>query len=80
MEVLPLCKSCFQYTGGFLIELINEKAFSLATNLSIVPLELSLTVLAVKVTGLILCITKLLMNVKGTHTQIWQKIDNLYLL
>ena len=41
-------KNCFQNAGVHLIELINENALSVATKLSIVPLELFLTVPAVR--------------------------------
>ena len=51
-------KNCFQYAGVPLIEPINENAMSLATNLSIAPLKLLLTVPAVSVPGLILCRAK----------------------
>ena len=51
-------KNCFQYAGVPLTELINENALSLATKLSIVALKLLLTVPAVSVSGLILCIVK----------------------
>ena len=51
-------KNCFQYVGVPLSELITEKALSLATNLSIVLLKLLLTVPAVRVPDLILCIAK----------------------
>ena len=40
-------KNYFQYARVPLTELMNENALSLATNLSIVPLKLILTVLAV---------------------------------
>ena len=51
-------ENCFQYAGVPLTELINENALSLATNHSIALLKLLLTVPAVSVPGLILCITK----------------------
>ena len=51
-------KNFFQYASVHSIELKNEKALSLATHLSTVPLILFLTVPAVPVLGLILCITK----------------------
>ena len=51
-------KNCFQYAGVPLTELINENALSLATNLSIILLQLLLTVPAVSVPGLILCLAK----------------------
>ena len=51
-------KNCFHYAGVPLTELINENALSLATNFSIVPLKLLLTVPSVSVPGLILCIAK----------------------
>ena len=41
-----------------LTEIIDENALSLAANLSVVPLKLFLTVPAVSVPGLILCIAK----------------------
>lgn len=65
----------------FLTEFINENAFSLATKLSIVPLELLSTVPAVILPGLILRIAKLLINVSGAaHVQTWQKIYSLHLM
>ena len=51
-------KNCCQYGGVPLTELINKNALSLATNLSTVPLKLLLTVPAVSLPGLILCIAK----------------------
>ena len=51
-------KDYFQCAGVHLTELINENALSLATNLSIVLLKLILTVSAVRVFSLILCIAK----------------------
>ena len=51
-------KSCFQYAGVPSTELIGENVSSLATNLSFVPFKLFLTVTAVGVPGLILCIAK----------------------
>ena len=51
-------KNFFQYASVHSIELKNEKALSLATHLSTVPLILFLTVPAVTVLGLILCIAK----------------------
>ena len=65
-------KNYFQYASAPLTELINENALSLVTNLSIVPLKLLLTVPAVSVPGLILCIT--------AHIPTWQKIYNLHLM
>ena len=47
-----------QYAGVPLTELINENVLSLTTNLSIVPLKSFLTIPAVSVPGLLLCITK----------------------
>ena len=56
-----------QQTGFYMIvtlvvkgltELINDNALSLARNLSFVPLKLLLTIPAVSVLGLILCIAK----------------------
>ena len=64
MEVFPNVrkyvgiKNCFQIAGVSLTELINENALSFATNLSIVPLRLLLTVPAVSVPGLIFCLVK----------------------
>ena len=58
-------KNCFQYGGVPLTELINENALSLATNLLTAPLKLLLTVLAVSVPGLILCIAKFIDERKG---------------
>ena len=49
-----LCKNYFQYVSVPLTELINENEISLATNLSMIPLKLLLTVPAVSVLGLIL--------------------------
>ena len=51
-------KSCFQYVGVHLTELIYKNALFLAANLSIVPLKLLLTLPAASVPGLILCIAK----------------------
>ena len=48
----------FQYAGVSLTELINENAFSLARNLSIVPLKLFVNVPDVIISGLILCMVK----------------------
>ena len=48
-------KNCFQHVKVPLTELINEKALSPETRLSIVLLKLSLTIAAVSVPGLTLC-------------------------
>ena len=53
-------KNFFQYASVPLTELKNENALSLATHLSTVPLILFLTVPAVTVLGLILCIAKII--------------------
>ena len=50
----------FQYAVFPLTELLKENALSLATNLSIVPLKLLVTVPAVSVSGLVLCIAKVI--------------------
>ena len=51
-------KNRFHYAGVPLTALKNENTLSLATNLSIFPLIIFLTVPAVSVTGLILVIAK----------------------
>ena len=53
-----LYKSCFQYSGVSLTELINENALWLATNFLIAPIKLFVTAPAASVAGLILCIAK----------------------
>ena len=61
-----------------LTELINENALTLATNLSIVPLKLFLTVLAVSVPDLILCIAKFIDERKWccSYTDMTKKIQS----
>ena len=63
-----LYKNCFQYAGAALTQLINENAaierlvandaLSVARSLLIVALKIFLTIPAVSVPGLILCIAK----------------------
>ena len=62
----------FQYVYVPLIELINEKVSSFATDLSIIPLKLLLTISAVRPTGLILCIAKFIDKRKWrcSHTDV----------
>ena len=57
-------ENCFQYAGVSLTELINENAFSRATNFQIVPLKSFLTASSVSVPGLILCIANFIDNRK----------------
>ena len=51
-------RNYFQYAYVPLTELINQNALPLATNLSTIPFKLLLTVPAMSVPGLILCIAK----------------------
>ena len=53
-----LYKSCFQFSGVSLTELINENALWLATNFSVAPIKLFVTTPAASVASLILCIAK----------------------
>lgn len=62
-------------------ELVNENSFYLAAYLSIPPLKLILTVLAVNVLGLILCAEEFIDELsRVAHIQIKQKFYNLHLM
>ena len=70
------CKNCLQYDAGVSVtELINENALSLAADFSDVLLKLFLTIPAVSVTGLILCIAKFIdeRNWYCSHTDLSKK-------
>ena len=87
------CKICSQYAGVPLTELINENALFLATNLSIVPLKLLLTVPAASTTGLIIWIGKFIDECKWSNSytdlgkiyiissdaKYWLKFNNIWL-
>ena len=65
----------------FSTKLIEENAFSLATNLSIIPLKLLLTDLTLSVPGLILCIAKFIDKRKWCYSYTDQaKKYNLHLV
>ena len=74
-------KNCFQYADVPLTEFINTNANSksLAINRSIIPLKLLLTVLAVGVPGLFLCIAKFIKECGVAYTETCQKTYNLHL-
>ena len=76
-----LYKNCVRYAGVPMTELVNENSFYLAAYLSIPPLKLILTVLAVNVLGLILCTEEFIDELsRVAHIQIKQKLYNLQLM
>ena len=77
-----LYKNRFQYAGIPLTEPINQNALSLATFLSIAPFKLFLTVLAVIVPGLVLCVANFIDKCKWccAYTDLEKNIYNLHLM
>lgn len=73
-------KNSFQYTSVLLTELIHEYELSLAINFSIAPLKLLLSVLAVRVPSLALCITNFIHERKMVLLKLTPKLDNFHVM